>query len=224
MSTRGDFYLRTNRTIWDRPFGQHFTILHDASLDIFLKTFKNAYALCNDKGYPLENCFAMQHPGMLEANNDKEGGFYANIDLVDNRAVLGYKGYNEHHDIYFRGTVDDLLSVEEHLYDGSAHFTVWGRHASGTRIQADNTDTEKDEIILDFIWFNNYYELGIEESEIRAGLDKFFNSLDEQYSIQDKEYDNLYLAIRKKYKKDYVSPEAWAEIIANDEDGIFISS
>lgn len=85
MATRGDMFLRDKRNPSERPFGQHFTIQHDAYLSFFVKTFKEAYKLHKEHGYPLENCISTLHPGMLEANSDKDGGFYANVDLVDDR-------------------------------------------------------------------------------------------------------------------------------------------
>lgn len=116
MSTRGDLYLRSLRSDWTRPFGQHFKIRHDAFPDFFLRTFKKAHAQSLEEGYPLENCITLEHPRMLEANQDKYGGFYANIDLVDNRAELGNKEYGKRV-IYFRGTVDELLATEEDKLD-----------------------------------------------------------------------------------------------------------
>jgi len=112
MSTRGDLYLRSNRTIFDHSFGQHFTIQHDACIHTFLKVFKKAYALHKKEGFTLETCIALEHPRMLEANADRNGGFYANIDMVDNRAELGCKEYGNTK-IYFRGCIDELLSLEE---------------------------------------------------------------------------------------------------------------
>lgn len=126
-------------------------------------------------------------------------------------------------DIYFRGSLDELLSIEDHLCDSNtAYYRVWGRHASGTSFQSDYTNDEKDSVLNDFTWFNDHYKIG--EENINKKLEVFFASADKDFSICWKEHEDLYMAVEKIRKDEYVSPKAWADMISNDEDGIFVSS
>lgn len=219
MSTRGDLYLRSNRTAWDRPFGQHFTIQHDAYPEFFQRTFREAYALHKEEGYSLENCITLKHPRMLEANADRYGGFYANIDMVDNHAELGSKEYGEHK-VYFRGSVDELLAMEEWMLDSELCFRVWGRYHTDRPFQWDYADNGKELVLSDFASFGEQYE--VHDEEIMKKLRAFFASADKQFTACWKDHKNVYIGVCKIPKSEYVSPEAREEIIRNDDSGVYM--
>lgn len=119
MPTRGDLYLRTPRTMREIPFAQHFTICHDACPSYFLKVFRQAYKQHQEEGYPLENCIALLHPCMLEANADVYGGFFANLDMVSNHVEIGYK-FSDKRAVYFKGTIEEFLEKDEGCFEYTA--------------------------------------------------------------------------------------------------------
>jgi len=200
MSTRGDLYLRSKRTFWGRSFGQHFTIQHDAMPDTFLRVFKKAYAHHKETGTPIDNCLILQQANMFEANTDKESGFYANIDLIENHAKIGYS-FCRQKELYFDGTIDELIAIEEWMLDSEPCFRVWGRRYTDSTFQYDvvGKDSAYSEGVSFFKYLGDNTSLG--------DFKKFLTSGQKCFTISLGKEENAYMALEKISKEEYISPE-----------------